>query len=81
MFDELLEPVYRVFVTFVYIYFIKFIYIGKKKYTIYTQQLVITNQEQTICLDNFGIMLITDDDFYKSTNRSNIYIHITLFNK
>jgi hypothetical protein len=54
------------------------IYIGKKQYTIYTNQLVITNQQQTICLFNSGILLITDDDFYKSTSRSTIYLYITL---
>jgi len=54
------------------------IYIGKKQYTIYTNQLVITNQQQTICLFNSGILLITDDDFYKSTDRSTIYLYITL---
>jgi hypothetical protein len=55
-----------------------FISVGKKKYTICTHQLTITGKQQTLCLNNSGILLITDDDFYKATARSNIYIHITL---
>lgn len=57
---------------------IQLIQIGKKKYTVYTNSLVFTQDCQTICLYNQGILKMTDDIFYISTLRSNIYLQISL---
>jgi hypothetical protein len=54
------------------------VHIGKKTYTIYTNSLIFTQDYQTICLYNQGILKMTDDNFYSSKLRSNIYLQILL---
>jgi hypothetical protein len=57
---------------------IQLVHIGKKTYTIYTNSLIFTQDYQTICLYNQGILKMTDDNFYSSKLRSNIYLQISL---
>ena len=50
----------------------------QKKYTIYTNQLSITTEMQSICFYNSGILEINDEGFYYASKRSNVYIQIVL---
>jgi hypothetical protein len=51
---------------------------GKKKFSFFTQDLKLKENQQLI-LPNVGISIINVDNIYDITNKSDVYLHLTIF--
>ena len=51
---------------------------GKKKFSFFTEDLKLKENQQLI-LPKEGISIINIDNIYDITNKSDVYLHLTIF--